>query len=187
MMDGSKLATAQLSRELGEFPPLPPPTKANPLSNHNGLNRDIGWCCSCTTQSTCSTNHYLCKVANQLCTSCSCSNCCVRKSSGNPLNTIQPSNGNANVGPGLSSKGVKEAGEDASSQSAPPGFVFSDDPLLLKDLLSPVDCKLIAVYGHTIHDNDGSHMNGGILYDGKWQAYWATLTALPSQLYDVPS
>eukprot|EP00957_Ditylum_brightwellii_P042418 3212013-Ditylum_brightwellii.AAC.1 len=77
--------------------------------------------------------------------------------------------------------------EASSSPPAPPESVFSDNPLLPKDLLSPVDCKLIAVYGDTIHDNDGSHMHGGISDDGDWQKYWATLTALPCQRYDVPS
>eukprot|EP00957_Ditylum_brightwellii_P193599 14742685-Ditylum_brightwellii.AAC.1 len=110
----------------------------------------------------------------------------ISMSSGNPLNTIWPSDRNADVGQGQISSGEEEAREGSSSLSSPPGSVFTDDPLLPKSLLSPMDHKLIKVSGNTIHDNDGSHLAGGISDDDKWQQYWTTLITLLSQCSNVP-
>eukprot|EP00957_Ditylum_brightwellii_P027238 2059504-Ditylum_brightwellii.AAC.1 len=53
--------------------------------------------------------------------------------------------------------------------------------------LSPINKRLIKVYGDTVHFNDSNHLDGGIEEDGAWQQRWQSLTALPCQRYNVPS
>ena len=43
------------------------------------------------------------------------------------------------------------------------------------------------VYGDHIHDNDGTHLDGGILLDGEWQTLWRRLIAQAGCFYNVPS
>ena len=43
------------------------------------------------------------------------------------------------------------------------------------------------VYGDHIHQNDGTHLTGGISDDPQWQEYWRRLVVFPSKAYDVPS
>ena len=47
--------------------------------------------------------------------------------------------------------------------------------------------KLERVYGEKIHQNDGTHLDGGVVDDKVWQARWREVMALPPQRYDVPS
>ena len=49
-----------------------------------------------------------------------------------------------------------------------------------------VDRKLRAVYGNTIHRNDGRHLDGGIANDTVWQARYDAVVANPHQLYLPP-
>ena len=49
-----------------------------------------------------------------------------------------------------------------------------------------VDRKLRAVYGDTIHRNDGRHLDGGIANDAVWQARYDAVVANPHQLYLPP-
>jgi hypothetical protein len=51
----------------------------------------------------------------------------------------------------------------------------------------PVDLMLMKVYGDYIHQNNDTHLDGGIEEDGAWQERWRRLIALPSQRYDAPS
>eukprot|EP00957_Ditylum_brightwellii_P040325 3051828-Ditylum_brightwellii.AAC.1 len=60
---------------------------------------------------------------------------------------------------------AEEAGEGSSDQPSPPGSLFTDDPLLPKTLLLPVNQKLIKVYGDNMHNNDGSHLNISVADD----------------------
>jgi hypothetical protein len=53
--------------------------------------------------------------------------------------------------------------------------------------ITEVDQKLMDVYGDYIHQNDGSHLDGGILDDAAWQSRWRKLIVLPCQRYDAPS
>ena len=53
--------------------------------------------------------------------------------------------------------------------------------------ISEADRKLLEVYGAYIHQNDGTHLDGGIKDDAIWQEYWRKLATLPPQRYDVPS
>jgi hypothetical protein len=52
---------------------------------------------------------------------------------------------------------------------------------------SDADRKLMEVYGDYIHQNDGSHLDGGIKDDAVWQEHWRKLVILPPQRYDSPS
>ena len=51
---------------------------------------------------------------------------------------------------------------------------------------NPADFKLRRVYGDHIHQNDGSHLSGGVVDDGVWQNRWKTLINLPSRRYVSP-
>jgi hypothetical protein len=53
--------------------------------------------------------------------------------------------------------------------------------------ISEVDLKLLEVNGDYIHQNYGTHLDGGIQDDGVWQEQWQKLITLPSQRYDAPS
>jgi hypothetical protein len=53
---------------------------------------------------------------------------------------------------------------------------------------SDADQKLMEAYGDYIHQNDGSHLDGGIQDDDVWQEHcWCKLVILPPQHYDSPS
>ena len=60
------------------------------------------------------------------------------------------------------------------------------DPLLQP--LTPADRKLIAVYGDTIHHNDGTHLSGSVsvAVDGAWQRRWKAVVAGPISMYHLP-
>eukprot|EP00957_Ditylum_brightwellii_P196594 14978887-Ditylum_brightwellii.AAC.1 len=57
-----------------------------------------------------------------------------------------------------------------------PGFVPSE-----------ADRRLQEVYGDTIHLNDGTHLDGGIADDGKWQERWRRIASKPQQWYEAPA
>ena len=46
--------------------------------------------------------------------------------------------------------------------------------------------RLAIVYGGTIHDDDGTHLKGGISDDSLWQGYHRRLVTLTPQLYTCP-
>jgi hypothetical protein len=52
--------------------------------------------------------------------------------------------------------------------------------------LSVADIFLDTVYGDHVHQNPGSHSNGSVPDDAKWQDYWGQLVVFPSQTYDAP-
>jgi hypothetical protein len=43
------------------------------------------------------------------------------------------------------------------------------------------------VYGDTIHQNDGTHLDGGVVDDGRWQARWRRVVSRHLSLWDAPS
>ena len=51
---------------------------------------------------------------------------------------------------------------------------------------SLADWKLLAVYGDTIHQNDGRHLDGGIADDGVWQRRWRKVVATKLSLWNAP-
>ena len=48
------------------------------------------------------------------------------------------------------------------------------------------DRKLLGVYGDFVHQNDGTHLDGGIEDDRIWQERWKKLVVLPTKRYDAP-
>jgi len=54
-------------------------------------------------------------------------------------------------------------------------------------VISEVDRKMDEVYGDHVHQNPGTHLDGGISDDKKWQEYWSHLVVYPTQTYDSPS
>ena len=62
-----------------------------------------------------------------------------------------------------------------------------DDPFMQDTM--PADQRLISIYGDTIHQNDGRHLDGGIgvAEDRKWQRLYMRVAACKSPLYDLPN
>lgn len=50
-----------------------------------------------------------------------------------------------------------------------------------------VDQMMDEIYGDHVHQNDGTHLDGGITDDATWQSYWRQLVVFPSHAYDVPN
>jgi hypothetical protein len=59
----------------------------------------------------------------------------------------------------------------------PPGVIITDE----------ADRMMDKVYGDHVHQNPGTHLDGGIADDAKWQDYHRRLIVYPSQRYDAPS
>jgi hypothetical protein len=53
--------------------------------------------------------------------------------------------------------------------------------------ITDTDKKMFSVYGDYVHQNDGTHLDGGIADDAQWQEYWRKLVVLPPQRFDVPT
>ena len=55
--------------------------------------------------------------------------------------------------------------------------------------LTDADRRLCSVYGDTIHQNDGTHLDGGIgvAEDAKWQRFHLRIAACNLPLYDLPN
>jgi hypothetical protein len=79
----------------------------------------------------------------------------------------------------MTSSGDKEEEEEASKDMS-----IAD---ILDVVISDADQKLMEVYVDYTHQNDGSHLDGGIKDDDVWQARWQKLIILPCKHYDAPS
>ena len=53
-------------------------------------------------------------------------------------------------------------------------------------ILSDADRLMDKVYGDHVHQNDGTHLDGGITDDTVWQTYWRRLIVYTPKAYDVP-
>jgi len=60
------------------------------------------------------------------------------------------------------------------------------DEDLARQVLYPCDNQLIAVYGDTIHRNDGRHLDGGIADDNVWQGRYDRVVSHPHPMYNPP-
>ena len=58
------------------------------------------------------------------------------------------------------------------------------DPLLQP--LTGADRKLMGIYEDTIHRNDGTHLDGGIADDAKFQRLHCRLASVRQDLYEFP-
>jgi len=63
----------------------------------------------------------------------------------------------------------------------------AEDPQLQR--LTDANHRLCSVYGNTIHQNDGTHLDGGIgvAEDAKWQRLHLRIAACYLPLYDLPN
>merc|ERR1711884_89602 len=52
--------------------------------------------------------------------------------------------------------------------------------------LTEADRLLDSVYGNHAHANNGTHLNGGILDDRKWQKRWKKVVQVSSHWFKVP-
>ena len=52
---------------------------------------------------------------------------------------------------------------------------------------TPEDLHLREVYEDWVHKNLGTHLDGGVIDDSTWQAWWRDLAVMPSRRYDAPS
>jgi hypothetical protein len=52
---------------------------------------------------------------------------------------------------------------------------------------SDADRMINEVSRDHLHQNPGTHLNGGIADNALWQERWQQLVSFPSQAYDVPS
>jgi hypothetical protein len=52
--------------------------------------------------------------------------------------------------------------------------------------LSDADQMMNTVFGDHIHQNDGTHLDGDIVYNATWQDYWRWLVFCPNQPYQLP-
>ena len=60
------------------------------------------------------------------------------------------------------------------------------DEDLARQVLYSCDNQLIAVYGDTIHRNDGRHLDGGIADDNVWQGRYDRVVSHPHPMYNPP-
>ena len=65
------------------------------------------------------------------------------------------------------------------------GFRVIEPDLLLQNLTA-ADKKLLAVFGDTIHHNNGKHLDGGIADDAKWQKRWKMVVSTSLPLWYAP-
>jgi hypothetical protein len=65
--------------------------------------------------------------------------------------------------------------------------LLAEDPQLQR--LTDANCRLCSVYGNTIHQNDGTHLDGGIgvTKDAKWQRLYLWVPSGQLLLYDLPN
>ena len=84
---------------------------------------------------------------------------------------------------------VEEDDQDPLTQPLPEDDEMGehDPPPIPPAAASSCAQKLERVYGEKIHQNDGTHLDGGVVDDTVWQARWREVMALPPQRYDVPS
>jgi hypothetical protein len=70
---------------------------------------------------------------------------------------------------------------------APPLIVMPDVEADLPGYQpTPADLLLNTVYGDHVHDNEGTHLDGGIANDAFWQCRWKRMAQLATTRYQVP-
>ncbi len=168
-------------------------------------------CCpKCTKGSTCSTKRCVCIIANRHCRNCNCFEKCSNRSN-DLIYCVTVGQDEAEAPdliamPRALNYDEKEGKTNRASNNDPETVLAmlsqvvtlgeeedqeGSTPMPIGDLpdatISEADRKLLEVYGDYIHQNDGTHLDGGIKDDAIWQEYWRKLATLPPQRYDVPS
>jgi len=102
----------------------------------------------------------------------------------------------ANPHPNVATGTAANAGGGEAAQRTQGHFLprhCTDAELRAEDLwlqrLTDADHRLCSVYGDTIHQNDGTHLDGGIgvAEDAKWQRLHLRVAACNLPLYDLPN
>jgi hypothetical protein len=81
--------------------------------------------------------------------------------------------------------------QDTCGHSMPCSYTKEElreaDPQL--QWITDVDHRLLGIFGDTIHQNNGSHLNDGICIaeDAKWQRFYTRVAACSLQLYNLPN
>ena len=82
--------------------------------------------------------------------------------------------------------------QEEKTDPIPPKFALAsgwepDEGSDLSDYtITKADTLLDEIYGDHIHDNDGTHLNGGIANDSTWQSWWLRLVQHHPRRYVVP-
>jgi hypothetical protein len=175
--------------------------------------KKLDLCCpKCTKGSTCSTKRCACLLAKRHCRNCNCFEKCFNRG-GKDLHcveiddeeaeatdsiptprTLNYEETNEGEDDGRSNDDADETVPTPPSQSVTPGEEEDQEPsttMPIGDLpgvtVTEADRKLMEVYDDYIHQNDGTHLDGGIKDDAMWQENWRKLVVLPPQRYDTPS
>ena len=65
------------------------------------------------------------------------------------------------------------------------GFRVIETDSKMQDLTA-ANKKLLAVFGDTIHHNNGKHLDGGIVDDAQWQKRWKMVVSTNLPLWYTP-
>ena len=77
-------------------------------------------------------------------------------------------------------------GEAADSNATPTSTGGGESADLPDYTVTDIDRMMDKVFGDHVHQNDGTHLTGGIADDVTWQARFNTLIVLHNQQYDLP-
>ena len=83
-------------------------------------------------------------------------------------------------------KGLVDKGEDKSPLWATPLLVREDDPNLLGSIETLAEMKLPSIYRDYLHNNNGTHMTGGVGDKAAWKCCWQRAASLPQRPYGLP-
>lgn len=86
----------------------------------------------------------------------------------------------------IAEDGAMDGTAIAASGAASPETFLNEKSDLPCYMPTETDELFDTVYGDHVHDNDGSHLHGGVADDIEWQKRWHRLVVLPSKLYELP-
>ena len=159
-------------------------------------------CCNCTQRSTCSlSRRCACKAAGKACLNCMCFKVCANRdrkaSKAAPTAAVSTDIVTQEVTPkklSFDAPTKDDINDDETGDSTKIKFIqgtTEQNELPIGDLpgydITAVDRKLMEVYGDYVHQNDGAHLDGGVMDDDVWQKRWKSLASLPRIHYHIPS
>ena len=164
----------------------PTPTKIKQQKAKTSSPLHDEWCCNCTKHSKCKTSRCECYQKQRACTSGKCRDgCCERiglKKLTEPPNRAKStaSDDDRNATPDLTPETVEEP------EPTIPINLFDEADESTAPTVPESYHRIAAVYGSTLQDDDGTHLDGGIPDDSTWQGYHRRLVTLTPQLYTCP-
>ena len=165
------------------------PTKIKQQKAHTSSPLHDVWCCNCSKTAKCKTTRCPCFMAKRACTSGKCrKGCCERVGPETPPETQI---NDANNSPDADHRDIPDltpepAEPEPSSGDATRPINLTDEADENPAPYPESYLRLEKVYGGTIHDDDGTHLQGGISDDSLWQGYHRRLVTLTPQLYTCP-